>query len=371
MGQPPRPDNEFLVAFEKNSKKAVDSWVQTGKLPSDAKAIAAFLRQPELDLAGVGNYIGEGDDLCIAVLSEFVRFFDFFELGFDDAMRKFLAGFRLPGEAQKIDRIMHAFASQFHTYNPDMFRDPETAYPLAYSVIMLNTDAHNPAIKPHKKMTKEQFIKNNRGLDNGHDLDREFLERIYDRIVANEIVVQTTSKDDGSSDKSILTYSNPEKAGWLKKQSSRMRSWNDRWFVLKDGCIYYFRKPPVWGQSVQLCGYIPLHPQLLVQEGEPGVSSDTTITMEMADGTPAKCGKIDKRIGSMKTIAVQQLRLLSPSRSDRGEWVSCIRTAISDLSNNSNRRFPSSSSRSFPSHRPDPSTTPSGGAPAPQPSAKP
>eukprot|EP00283_Hemiselmis_rufescens_P025459 CAMPEP_0173466422 /NCGR_PEP_ID=MMETSP1357-20121228/73262_1 /TAXON_ID=77926 /ORGANISM="Hemiselmis rufescens, Strain PCC563" /LENGTH=346 /DNA_ID=CAMNT_0014434475 /DNA_START=94 /DNA_END=1131 /DNA_ORIENTATION=+ len=336
--QPPSPDGEFLAAFEKNSKKAVDAWVGAGRLPGDAEAVAAFLRLPELDLAGVGDYIGEGDDFCQKVLLEFVRHFDFVELGFDDAMRKFLAGFRLPGEAQKIDRIMHAFAAQFHVYNPDMFRDPETAYPLAYSVIMLNTDAHNPAIKPAKKMTKEQFIKNNKGLDDGHDLDREFLERIYDRIIANEIVVQTTSKDDGSSDKSILTYSNPDKAGWLKKQSSRMRSWNERWFVLKDGCVYYFRKPPVWGQNVQLCGYVPLHPSLVVQEGEPGVASDATIVLEMRDSSLTKCGKIDKRLGSMKTISVQQLRLLSPSRSDQAEWISCIRSAISNLSNTSNRR---------------------------------
>jgi Sec7-like guanine-nucleotide exchange factor len=49
---------------------------------------------------------------------------------------------------------------------------------------MLNTDAHNPAIKQQNKMTKEQFVKNNRGLDAGHDLPREFLERIYDRYGA-------------------------------------------------------------------------------------------------------------------------------------------------------------------------------------------
>jgi Sec7-like guanine-nucleotide exchange factor len=57
----------------------------------------------------------------------------------------------------------------------------EVVFPFTRSVIMLNTDAHNPAIKAHKKMTKEQFLRNNRGLDSGHDLPKEFLERIYDR----------------------------------------------------------------------------------------------------------------------------------------------------------------------------------------------
>jgi Sec7-like guanine-nucleotide exchange factor len=37
----------------------------------------------------------------------------------------------------------------------------DVAYVLAYSVIMLNTDAHNPNVK--RRMTLPEFIKNNRG----------------------------------------------------------------------------------------------------------------------------------------------------------------------------------------------------------------
>jgi hypothetical protein len=36
--------------------------------------------------------------------------------------------------------------------------------------------------------------------------------------------------------------------------------------------------------------------------------------IEMSDGSMTKCGKIDKRLGSMRTITVQQLKLLAPSR---------------------------------------------------------
>ena len=46
---------------------------------------------------------------------------------------------------------------------------------LAFSLIMLNTDAHNPAIKKENKMTKEQFIKSNRGISGGANLPQEFL----------------------------------------------------------------------------------------------------------------------------------------------------------------------------------------------------
>jgi brefeldin A-inhibited guanine nucleotide-exchange protein len=50
---------------------------------------------------------------------------------------------------------------------------------------MLNTDAHNPQVK--HRMTKSDFIKNNRGINDGADLPEEFLSGIFDEIVSNEI----------------------------------------------------------------------------------------------------------------------------------------------------------------------------------------
>jgi brefeldin A-inhibited guanine nucleotide-exchange protein len=50
---------------------------------------------------------------------------------------------------------------------------------------MLNTDAHNPQVK--KRMTKADFIKNNRGINDNADLPEEFLSEIFDEIVSNEI----------------------------------------------------------------------------------------------------------------------------------------------------------------------------------------
>ena len=67
--------------------------------------------------------------------------------------RKFLEGFRLPGEAWMIDRLMEKFAAHYVSCNPDAFKSADVAYVLAYSVIMLNTDAHNPQVKV--KMSKQ------------------------------------------------------------------------------------------------------------------------------------------------------------------------------------------------------------------------
>jgi brefeldin A-inhibited guanine nucleotide-exchange protein len=50
---------------------------------------------------------------------------------------------------------------------------------------MLNTDAHSAQVK--SRMTKADFLKNNRGISDGADLPEEFLGSIYDDIVHNEI----------------------------------------------------------------------------------------------------------------------------------------------------------------------------------------
>lgn len=50
---------------------------------------------------------------------------------------------------------------------------------------MLNTDAHNPQVK--NRMTKLDFVKNNRGINDGADLPEDLLHSIFDDIVSNEI----------------------------------------------------------------------------------------------------------------------------------------------------------------------------------------
>ncbi|KAK1150502.1 cytohesin-4-like isoform X1 [Acipenser oxyrinchus oxyrinchus] len=61
--------------------------------------------------------------------------------------RQFLWSFRLPGEAQKIDRMMETFASRYCDCNPNVFQSTDTCYILSFAIIMLNTSLHNPNVK--------------------------------------------------------------------------------------------------------------------------------------------------------------------------------------------------------------------------------
>lgn len=44
------------------------------------------------------------------------------------------------------------------------------------------------------KMTKEQYIKLNRGISDSEDLPEEYLSNIYDEIAGHEIKMKSTSK---------------------------------------------------------------------------------------------------------------------------------------------------------------------------------
>jgi brefeldin A-inhibited guanine nucleotide-exchange protein len=121
----------------------------------------------------------------IATMHAFVDLMDFSNTQFVVALRMFLQSFRLPGEAQKIDRYMLKFAERYTAGNPGVFANADTAYILAFSVILLNTDAHNPQVK--RPMSKPDFVKNNRGIDDGKDLPEDLLSTIYDEINENEI----------------------------------------------------------------------------------------------------------------------------------------------------------------------------------------
>ncbi|GAO17369.1 uncharacterized protein UV8b_00196 [Ustilaginoidea virens] len=180
-----------ITQFNFKPKKGIKLLIRDGFIISDGPAdIANFLlKEDRLDKAQIGEYLGEGDQQNIDIMHAFVDAMDFTKKRFVDALRQFLQAFRLPGEAQKIDRFMLKFAERYVMGNPNAFANADTAYVLAYSVIMLNTDQHSSKIA--KRMSKEEFIKNNRGINDNADLPDEYLISIYDEIASNEIVLKS------------------------------------------------------------------------------------------------------------------------------------------------------------------------------------
>ncbi|KAG8441967.1 hypothetical protein GDO86_010953 [Hymenochirus boettgeri] len=181
--------------FNKKPKRGIQYLQEQGMLGTTQEDIAQFLHQEErLDSTQVGEFLGDNDKFNKEVMYAYVDQHDFLGKDFVSALRMFLEGFRLPGEAQKIDRLMEKFAARYLECNQGqtLFASADTAYVLAYSIIMLTTDLHSPQVK--NKMTKEQYIKMNRGINDSKDLPEEYLSAIYNEIAGKKISMKETKE---------------------------------------------------------------------------------------------------------------------------------------------------------------------------------
>ncbi|PKA56563.1 Brefeldin A-inhibited guanine nucleotide-exchange protein 1 [Apostasia shenzhenica] len=175
-----------ISLFNRKPSKGIEFLIDTKKIGGSPEEVTSFLKTTiGLNATMIGDFLGERDEFPLKVMHAYVDSMNFEGMKFGEAIRFFLSGFRLPGEAQKIDRIMEKFAERYCKCNPDTFASADTAYVLAYSVILLNTDAHNNMVKD--KMSKSGFIRNNRGIDDGKDLPEDYLGSLYDQIVKHEI----------------------------------------------------------------------------------------------------------------------------------------------------------------------------------------
>lgn len=206
--------------FNEKPSKGIDFLVKSGYLEETPIDVATFLRNGlvlGLDKAMVGQYLGElgkapsagksppcweRDWFHKEVLNEYCGLFNFENQSLLEGLRMFLASFRLPGEGQMIDRIVQSFAdscgrrcdesAKMKLFSDDPKRASDTAFLLAYSIIMLNTDQHNPHVREDKKMSRDAFIRNNADYgrditEKGKELPPDFLEMIYDSIREEEI----------------------------------------------------------------------------------------------------------------------------------------------------------------------------------------
>lgn len=174
------------VFNKKKAKEGIALAKQMGIITEDTpEAIAQFLLTKGLDKVRVGEYLAQNNPHAKETLKAFILFNDFSGLEIDEAMRVFLGKFKILGEAEVVDRTMELFAERYCEQNPDAFSSPGTAYILSFSIMMLNTDAHSIHVK--SKMTLNEFVRNNRGIDDGRDLPDAVMESIYHRITSREI----------------------------------------------------------------------------------------------------------------------------------------------------------------------------------------
>ncbi|KAF2838962.1 cytohesin-2 [Patellaria atrata CBS 101060] len=201
----PFPDVEFLRQqralkrtiirgarkFNERPKTGIAYLASQGVIddPNNPISVAKFCRATSrLDKKILGEFLTKrGNE---EILTAFMGTFDFSGLRVDEALRHLLISFRLPGEAQLIDRIVTEFAARYCANSPpDGLANQDAVYVLCFAIIMLNTDQHNPNLKSQQRMAYTDFAKNLRGVNDGNDFDQEYLQGIYDSIKTNEIIL--------------------------------------------------------------------------------------------------------------------------------------------------------------------------------------
>lgn len=207
-------EDTLKVALEimatKSLKKALEYLFACNFLTPSPRDVASFLRiqQTQINPVVLGEYLGEGGkdgadvEYWNLIRFNYVRAISFVGMNVEQGLRHFLTncGFRLPGEAQKIDRIISTFAQCYWEDNAGdnircPFHDQDTVFLISFAIIMLNTDLHSTSIqqssgrKQRKKMTRTEFLNNLRGVDNSEDLSRDYLSAVYDSIEAHPIAI--------------------------------------------------------------------------------------------------------------------------------------------------------------------------------------
>lgn len=218
---------EFITcakAFNEKPKKGIPMLIEKHFIKSDStEDIAKFLfeNNGRLNKKNIGLLLCDPKEELL--LKSFITIFDFRGLRVDEAIRILLTKFRLPGESQQIERIIEAFSKRYaecqdYEDTPvsddpskndnkndqvddegngehnekieditEVKPDSDSVFVLSYSIIMLNTDLHNPQVKEH--MSFADYSGNLKGCYNSHDFPHWYLDKIYCSIRDKEIVM--------------------------------------------------------------------------------------------------------------------------------------------------------------------------------------
>uniref|UniRef100_A0A8C6TGU4 Cytohesin-2 n=1 Tax=Neogobius melanostomus TaxID=47308 RepID=A0A8C6TGU4_9GOBI len=279
--------------------------VENELLRHTSEDIAQFLYKGEgLNKTAIGDYLGERDDFNIKVLQAFVDLHEFTDLNLVQALRQFLWSFRLPGEAQKIDRMMEAFAQRYCHCNPGVFQSTDTCYVLSFAIIMLNTSLHNPNV---------------RDKPGGGDLPEDLLRNLYESIKNEPFKIP---EDDGND--LTHTFFNPDREGWLLKLGGRVKTWKRRWFILTDNCLYYFE----YTTDKEPRGIIPLENLSIREVEDPRKPNCFELYIPNNRGQLIKACKTEAD-GRVVEGNHMVYRISAPTPEEKDEWIHSIKSAVS------------------------------------------
>lgn len=147
-----------------------------------AKEISVFLKTnlKEINKEKLGEFLCGSKPFNQKVLENFVDSYSFKNFHILEAMRALFSDFNLVGEGQIVDRVVKFFGQKYYKDNPLIYKIPDVAYYLAFSIMLLQTDLHRSEVD--KKMSPQVFI-NNFNLVCKDGVEEEYLVDVYNRVL--------------------------------------------------------------------------------------------------------------------------------------------------------------------------------------------
>ena len=105
---------------------------------------------------------------------------------------------------------------------------------------MLNTDAHNPSILVPSKMTKDEFIRNNRGINDGCDLPPLLLHGLYDNILQHPLRLRNHNNHCKNNNDYGPLFTDPVMTGWVLCGGEKGLFYRPRYCRLSNHVLYSF-----------------------------------------------------------------------------------------------------------------------------------
>eukprot|EP00040_Diaphanoeca_grandis_P010821 m.55441 g.55441 ORF g.55441 m.55441 type:complete len:332 (-) comp22070_c0_seq1:46-1041(-) len=146
-----------------------------GLIGDDAAAKASLLNDCVLfQKSKVGVYLSQHPD----EMGLFFKMQRFEQRTLPDSLRMVFSKARFPNSSSlSLAPILKMFVQQYTSCNSKYADESNNIHVLCYSVILLGVDLHNPNIK--SKMTKREFIKNNRRII---PWDQDYFGDLYDDV---------------------------------------------------------------------------------------------------------------------------------------------------------------------------------------------
>ncbi|KAF0300870.1 Cytohesin-1 [Amphibalanus amphitrite] len=310
--------------FNVAPEPAVEAMISSGVLPRSARAVAQLLlERRDLDKRAIGAYLAAPGQFPSAVLEAFMASFDFCELPLLAALRKVLSTFLLHGENQRIYHVLTKFAAEYGRQN-DCGQTAHDWFTLAYALFLLSQLLHDPKARADRP-SPERFVDMVRGCGPDTPPPDELL-RLYRQVSAEPLPAPATD----TTGELRYALSEPQHRGWLCKQGGRVKTWKDRYFILKNNCLYYFVDPAAAGlKGMLILEDVTVRAVLELER----YNCFELVRLPEGDAQPAHLKSWKQLAGALGGAGMApgrhtSFRLSAATQSDMAEWMRAIRRSI-------------------------------------------